>query len=44
MPHGRKTKSKRQVRFLLSKGTPLSKRQKSKLKRELHSRKVRVKK
>ena len=36
----RKTKSKRQVRYLLSRVSPLSSRQKNKLKRELHSRKV----
>ena len=47
MPHGRKgakTKSKKQVGFLLSKGSPLKPGQKSKLKRELHSGKVKVKK
>lgn len=38
-----KTKSKKQVGFLLSKGSPLSDKQKSKLKGELHSRKVKVK-
>jgi hypothetical protein len=37
-----KTKSKRQVGYLLSKGSPLSKSQKGKLKQELHSGAVRV--
>lgn len=37
-----KTKSKRQVGYLLSSGSPLSKAQKAKLKRELHSGSVRV--
>ncbi|MHB8483281.1 MAG: hypothetical protein ACYDBV_11210 [Nitrospiria bacterium] len=32
-----KQKSKRQVRFLLSSGSPLSDKQKDKLKKELHS-------
>ena len=41
---GAKKKSARQVRYLLSKGSPLSGEQKSNLKRELHSRKVRIKK
>lgn len=41
---GAKSKSKRQVGYLLSSGSPLSKKQKSKLKSELHSGKVRVKK
>lgn len=41
---GAKTKSKRQVGFLLSSGSPLSGGQKAKLKRELHSGAVRVKK
>jgi hypothetical protein len=41
---GTKTKSKRQVRFLLSKGSPLSQKQKTKLKGELHSKKVKIKK
>lgn len=36
----RKHKSKRQVRYLLSKGSPLSGSQKSKLKHELHDRRV----
>jgi hypothetical protein len=39
-----KTKSRKQVRFLLSKGSPLTKKQTAKLKRELHSGKVKVKK
>jgi len=38
------TKSKQQVGFLLSKGSPLSEEEKEMLKRELKSRKVRVKK
>jgi hypothetical protein len=37
-----KTKSKKQVGYLLSKGSPLSSTQQSKLKRELHSGKVKV--
>ena len=41
---GQKKKSFKQVRFLLSdKVRPLSVKQKSKLKRELHSGKVRIK-
>lgn len=39
-----KKKSKRQVGFLLSKGSPLSDGQKNKLKSELHSGAVKVKK
>lgn len=39
---GKKTKSKKQVGLLLSKGSPLSPKQKTKLKRELHSGKVRI--
>ncbi len=39
-----KTKSKKQVGYLLSKGSPLSRSQKSKLKKELHSGAVRVSK
>jgi hypothetical protein len=39
-----KTKSKKQVGLLLSKASPLSSSQKAKLKRELHSGKVKVKK
>jgi hypothetical protein len=39
---GTKTKSKRQVGFLLSKGSPLSGKQKDKFKKELHSGKVKV--
>lgn len=38
-----KTKSKMQVAYLLSKVSPLSGDQKSKLKRELHKRLVKVK-
>jgi hypothetical protein len=38
-----KAKSKRQVRFLLSKGSPLSGVQKNKLKGELHSGAVKIK-
>jgi len=37
-----KTKSKKQVGYLLSKGSPLSERQQNKLERELHSGKVKV--
>jgi len=37
------TKSKKQVGLLLSKNSPLKPRQKSKLKSELHSGKVKVK-
>lgn len=37
-----KTKSKKQVAYLLSKGSPLSAKQKSKLKGELHSGAVKV--
>jgi len=40
---GKKTKSKRQVGKLLGKGSPLTKREQDKLKRELHSGKVKVK-
>jgi hypothetical protein len=39
-----KTKSKKQVAYLLSKVSPLSKKQQSKLKGELHSGAVKVKK
>jgi hypothetical protein len=38
------SKSKRQVGYLLSSGSPLSDKQKSKLKGELHSGSVKVKK
>lgn len=38
-----KEKSKRQVRYLLSSGSPLTDKQKSKLKGELHSGAVKVK-
>ena len=37
-------KSRRQVSFLLSEGSPLSSRQQTKLKQELKSGKVRIKK
>jgi len=39
-----KTKSKRQVGYLLSSGSPLSSKQKANLKSELHSGEVKVKK
>ena len=39
-----KMKSKRQVGYLLSKGTPLKPAQRMKLKKELHSGVVKVKK
>jgi hypothetical protein len=39
-----KQKSKKQVGYLLSSGSPLSDEQKAKLKRELHSGTVKVKK
>ena len=39
-----KEKSKRQVGYLLSSGSPLTDEQKAKLKRELHSGAVKVKK
>lgn len=39
-----KNKSRRQVGYLLSSGSPLTPEQKAKLKRELHSGAVRVKK
>jgi hypothetical protein len=38
-----KQKSKRQVRFLLSNGSPLSNQQKDKLKKELHTGAVKEK-
>jgi len=38
-----KAKSQRQVRYLLSKGSPLSKPQKAKLQSELHSGTVKIK-
>jgi len=41
---GRAVKSARQVRYLLSSGSPLTGEQKDKLKHELHTRKVRIKK
>lgn len=37
-----KTKTKRQVRFLFSSGSPLTNAQKSKLERELHSGSVKI--
>jgi hypothetical protein len=37
-----KTKSLKQVRFLLSKGTPLTKKQRLKLLQELHTKQVRI--
>jgi len=40
---GKKTKSKQQVKFLLSKVSPLSAQQKNKLKKELHSGAVKIK-
>ncbi len=40
---GTKTKSKKQVGYLLSSGSPLSGEQKAKLKGELHSGAVKVK-
>ena len=40
----KKKKSKRQVAFLLSKGSPMSGKQKDKLKGELHSGDVKVEK
>lgn len=40
---GAKSKSRKQVGYLLSKGSPLSSGQKAKLKRELHSGHVKVK-
>ncbi len=43
MPPKKKTKSKRQVGFLLSSGSPLTGAQKDKLKSELHSGAVKVK-
>jgi hypothetical protein len=39
-----KTKSKKQVGYLLSKVSPLTSKEQAKLKRELHSGKVKVKK
>lgn len=39
-----KTKSEKQVGYLLSKGSPLTSEEQAKLKRELHSGKVKVKK
>lgn len=40
--HASKTKSQQQVRFLLSKGSPLTEAQKAKLKRELKGGKVKI--
>lgn len=42
MPKGMHTKSKKQVGYLLSKGSPLTLSQQAKLKRELHSGEVKV--
>ncbi len=39
-----KTKSRRQVRYLLSSGSPLTDAEKARLKRELHEGKVKVRK
>lgn len=39
-----KTKSKKQVRYLLSKVSPLKETQKTKLLKELHTKKVKIKK
>lgn len=39
-----KKKSKKQVGYLLSKGSPLKDDDKKKLKRELHEKKVKIKK
>lgn len=39
-----KTKSLKQVRFLLSKGSTLNETQKNKLKNELHNKTVKIKK
>lgn len=44
MPKGQHTKSPKQVRYLLSGSSPLSKTQKATLKRELHSGAVKVRK
>jgi len=44
MPKGQHTKSKKQVGYLLSKGSPLSAAQQQKLKSELHSGQVKVRK
>jgi len=42
--HKKKTKSRKQVRFLLSKVSPLQNKQKAKLKKELKTGKVKVRK
>lgn len=39
-----KTKSQKQVRYLLSKVSPLTSKEQTKLKKELHSGKVKIKK
>ena len=39
-----KKKSKKQVGYLLGKGSPLSDDEKKKLKKELHNKKVKIKK
>lgn len=43
MPKGHHTKSMKQVRYLMSKGSPLSDSQKAQLAQELHSGQVKVK-
>jgi len=43
MPKSRSQKSRKQVAFLLSKGSPLSEGQQSELKGELHTGEVKVK-
>lgn len=44
MPKGQHSKTRKQVGLLLSKNSPLNPAQKSKLKSELHSGKVKIKK
>jgi hypothetical protein len=44
MGKAKATKSRKQVGFLLSKGSPLTPKEKAKLKGELHSGKVKVRK
>lgn len=39
-----KTKTKKQVGYLLSKSSPLSEQQKGRLKKELHNKQVKIKK
>ena len=43
MPEGQKTKSAKQMRFLMSKNTPLNPGELSKLKSEVRSGKVKIK-